>query len=66
MTRQRFSKGDQVEFRVRRGQHNILAGRPGEVTARKGRYIVVRCTEAGTIFCGQEYLTPPANLRKTS
>jgi hypothetical protein len=38
-----------VEFRVRRGEHNLLAGRPGEVTGRRGRYVVVRCTEAGTV-----------------
>jgi hypothetical protein len=66
MTKQRFSKGDKVEFRVRRGEHNLLAGRPGEVTGRKGRYVVVRCTETGTVFGGQEYLTPKANLRKKS
>ena len=60
-----FSKGDKVEFRVRRGEHNMLAGRPGEVVGRRGRHVVVRCTEVGTIFSGQEYLVPKANLRKS-
>jgi uncharacterized Zn finger protein len=59
-----FSKGDKVEFCTRRGQHNLLAGRPGEVVGRRGRYIVVRCTETGTVFSGQEYLVPKVNLRK--
>ena len=59
-----FTKGDKVEFFVRRGEHNMLAGRPGEVVGRRGRHIVVRCTEVGTVFCGQEYLTPETNLRK--
>ena len=61
-----FSKGDKVEFCVRRGEHNMLAGLPGEVVGRRRQYIVVRCTEVGTIFSGQEYLTPKANLRKAS
>ena len=61
----KFSKGDKVRFSVRRGEHNLLAGRPGEVVGRRGRYVVVRCTEVGTAFCGQEYLVPKANLRKT-
>jgi hypothetical protein len=61
----KFSKGDKVSFCVRRGEHNILAGRPGKIVGRRGRYIVVCCTEVGTAFCGQEYLTPKANLRKS-
>jgi ribosomal protein L21E len=61
----KFSKGDKVSFCVQRGEHNMLAGRPGEVVGRRGRYIVVRCTEVGTAFRGQEYLTPKANLRKS-
>ena len=39
----KFRKGDKVEFRVRRGEHNLLAGRPGEVVGRRGRHLVVRC-----------------------
>ena len=62
----KLGKGDKVRFHVRRGEHNMLAGRPGEVVGRRGRYVVVRCTEVGTVFCGQEYLVPEANLRKTS
>ena len=61
----KFGEGDKVRFHVRRGEHNLLAGRPGEVTGRRGRHLVVRCTEIGTVFCGQEYLVAEANLRKT-
>ena len=62
----KVGKGDKVEFRVSRGEHNLLAGRPGEVVGRRGRCIVVRCTEAGTVFGGQEYLVLKRNLRKVS
>ena len=58
-----FRKGDKVRFKVARGEHNMLAGRPGVVEGRHGRYIVVRCTEEGTIFNGGKVLTPRANLR---
>jgi hypothetical protein len=59
-----FSKGDKVLFYVPRGEHSMLVVRPGVVTGRQGRLLVVRCTEAGTLFFGQEYRTPEANLRK--
>jgi hypothetical protein len=58
-----FRKGNKVRFRVARGEHNMLAGRPGVVEGRQGRYIVVRCTEEGTVFNGETVLTPRANLR---
>jgi len=57
-----FCKGNKVRFRVARGEHNMLAGRPGVVEGRHGRYIVVRCTEEGTVFNGERVLTPRANL----
>ena len=62
----KFRKGDKVKFCVRRGEHNLLAGRPGEVVGRRGRHLVVRCTETGTVFSEQEYLVPETNLRKAS
>ena len=58
-----FRKGDLVHFAVKRGEHNILAGRPGVVEGRQGRYIVVRCTEEGTMFHNAVYCGPRANLR---
>jgi len=57
-------KGTPVVFAVQRGEHNMLAGRPGIVEGRRGKKIVVRCTEAGTIFSGQTYVTPKANLKR--
>ena len=55
----KLGKGDKVRFHVRRGEHNLLAGRPGEVTGRRGRPLVVRMhQEVGTVFSGQEYLVP--------
>jgi hypothetical protein len=57
-------KGTPVIFSVKRGEHNMLAGRPGIVEGRRGKKIIVRCTEAGTIFGGQTYLTPKANLKR--
>jgi hypothetical protein len=62
----RLGKGDKVRFCVRRGEHNLLAGRPGEVVGRRGQHLVVRCTEEGTASNGQQYLVPETNLRKTS
>ena len=59
-------KGDKVAFCVRLGEHNLLAHRPGEVVGRKRGQLAVRCTEEGTIFYGQTYLTPPDNLILTS
>ena len=57
-----FKKDDKVRFRVIRGEHNMLAGRPGVVEGRHGRYIVVRCTEVATVFNGGRFLTPKRNL----
>ena len=48
---------------MQRGQHNMLAGRPGVIVGTKRSGLVVRCTEVGTLFCGQEYLTPRVNVR---
>jgi hypothetical protein len=57
-------KGTPVIFAVRRGEHNMLAGRPGIVEGRRGKKVIVRCTEAGTTFSGQTYLTPKTNLKR--
>jgi hypothetical protein len=57
-------KGTPVIFAVQRGEHNMLAGRPGIVEGRRGKKITVRCTEAATIFSGQTYVTPKANLKR--
>ena len=65
-TRRPFRKGDNVVFCVRPGEHNLLATRPGIVEGRHGRYIVVRCTEEGTMFKGGQYLTPRVNLKHAS
>lgn len=65
MSRKPFRKGQNVVFTVPRSEHNLLAGRPGIVEGRNGPHIVVRCTEAGTIFSGARYSTPRKNLRHT-
>jgi len=57
-------KGTPVLFAVKRGEHNMLAGRPGIVEGRQRRNVIVRCTERGTVFSGQTYLTPKANLKR--
>jgi hypothetical protein len=57
-------KGTPVVFAVKRGEHNMLAGRPGIVEGRKGKKLIVRCTEPGTIFSGQRYVTPRANVKR--
>ena len=57
-------KGTPVVFAVKRGEHNMLAGRPGIVEGRRGQKLIVRCTEAGTIFSGQTYVTPRANVKR--
>lgn len=59
----RFRKGDAVTFTVKHGEHNMLAGRPAVVVGHRGKLIVARCTEEGTIFNGQMYATPRTNLK---
>jgi hypothetical protein len=63
MNTKSFRKGNTVKFVVKRGEHNMLAGRPGVVVGHRGKSILVRCTEQGTIFNGEVYTTPRANLR---
>jgi hypothetical protein len=58
-----FRKDDRVVFTVQRGEHNMLAGRPGIVEGHRGPHILVRCTEEGTIFNGEVYQTPRKNVR---
>ena len=58
-------KGTPVIFAVKRGEHNMLAGRPGIVEGCRGKKIVVRCTEPGTAFSRQTYVTPIANLKRS-
>ena len=58
-------KGTPVIFAVKRGEHDVLAGRPGIVEGCRGKKIVVRCTEPGTAFSGQTYVTPIVNLKRS-